>query len=261
VKLAMPRLLDLARTVNTVLHRFDLHLTRHGYRHKPFIDKAFWGIHEKWHSKTMIPWQGCYDAYSAAKYVAQSGIEGDIVECGVWKGGSSIIMAETLGAYGCADKSIYMYDTFSGMTEPDSRDVSFQSHNEAHLTWKKRQNDTHNAWAYAGLEEVRDNVGRADCSFEKFIFVKGDVCQTIPEVVPEKISILRLDTDWYKSTYHEMLHLFPRLSIGGVLIVDDYGTYSGARDAVDDYLKEWKVPIHLASNHRYGAAVGVKVTD
>ncbi len=257
----MFKLHNLAAMANGILHKFDVHVTRYGYKQKPFVDKAFWKVHEKWQSKTMISWQGCYDAYNAAKYVAQSRIEGDIVECGVWKGGSSIIMTETLGAYGCTDKSIYMYDTFTGMTEPDSRDVGLQSQAEAHATWKRQQGDTHNAWAYAGLEEVRENVARANYAFEKFIFVKGDVCETIPGIIPKKISILRLDTDWYKSTHHELVHLFPRLSLGGILIVDDYGTYSGARDAVNNYLEEQNIRILLTCNYSYGAVTGVKVSD
>ena len=69
-------------------------------------------------------------------------------------------------------------------------------------------------------------------------FVAGDVEQTIPGVVPEQISLLRLDTDWYESTRHELKHLYPRLIRGGVLIIDDYGHWKGARQAVDEYLAE-----------------------
>ena len=257
----MSKLHNLTAMVNGVLHKFDVHVTRYGYKQKSFIDKNFWDIHEKWKDKTMIPWQGSYDAYNAAKYVALNGIEGDIVECGVWKGGSSIIMAETLGLFGCTDRNIYLYDTFAGMTEPDLRDTSLKTKAAAHDTWEKLQEDVHNDWAYASLAEVKENVARAKYPNERFVFVKGDVCKTIPETAPRKISVLRLDTDWYKSTHHELVHLFPRLSLGGVLIVDDYGTYSGARDAVNSYLEKQNTPILLTCNYNYGAVTGVKVSN
>lgn len=69
-------------------------------------------------------------------------------------------------------------------------------------------------------------------------FVKGKVEDTVPEKAPDRISLLRLDTDWYESTYHGLLHLYPRLSVGGVLIIDDYGHWAGAKKAVDQYLNE-----------------------
>ena len=79
----------------------------------------------------------------------------------------------------------------------------------------------------------------------KIHLVKGKVEETIPKTLPERIALLRLDTDWYASTKHEMLHLFPRLVPGGVLILDDYGSWLGARKAVDEYIAENKVKIFL----------------
>jgi len=77
-------------------------------------------------------------------------------------------------------------------------------------------------------------------------FIKGRVEETIPNAAPEQIALLRLDTDWYESTRHELIHLFPRLTHGGVLIIDDYGYWQGARKAVDEYIEENKLSILLA---------------
>jgi hypothetical protein len=80
---------------------------------------------------------------------------------------------------------------------------------------------------------------------EKVFFVKGKVEETLPAHAPDRISLLRLDTDWYESTYHELTHLYPRLTVGGVLIIDDYGHWAGARRAVDDFIGKNKLRLLL----------------
>ena len=67
----------------------------------------------------------------------------------------------------------------------------------------------------------------------------------VPDTVPEKIALLRLDTDWYSSTYHELVHLYPLIGAGGILIIDDYGWCRGARQATDQYIQEHKLPLYL----------------
>jgi hypothetical protein len=112
---------------------------------------------------------------------------------------------------------------------------------------------------YSPLDEVRANVTRTGLPLERFAFVKGMVEQTIPGTMPPgAISILRLDTDWYESTRHELIHLFPRLSPGGVLIVDDYGFWRGSREACDEYFREQDVRMLLTRIDRIGAVIGVK---
>ena len=90
----------------------------------------------------------------------------------------------------------------------------------------------------ASLEEVQKNMSLTKYPTEKIHFVKGKVEDTIPDKAPEKIAILRLDTDWYESTKHELEYLFPRLIEGGILIIDDYGHFEGSRIAVDEYLEK-----------------------
>ena len=92
---------------------------------------------------------------------------------------------------------------------------------------------------------MKESVGSINYPAHKIHFIKGKVEDTIPEQSPEKIALLRLDTDWYESTKHELIHLFPRLAIGGVIIIDDYGHWQGARKAVDEYLAEHQIALML----------------
>jgi hypothetical protein len=91
-------------------------------------------------------------------------------------------------------------------------------------------------WGYSPIEDVRRNLLGTGYPTDRLHFVKGKVEDTIPGETPEQIALLRLDTDWYGSTKHEMQHLYPLVAQGGVLIVDDYGHWQGARSAVDEYL-------------------------
>lgn len=170
----------------------------------------------------------------AVRYVEARGIEGDIVECGVWKGGSCMAIARTLQSLGVTNRTIYLYDTFEGMSEPteDDREAATGA-DAASLLGGADKSEV--VWAYSPIEEVKQNIERTGYPPERLQFVKGKVEDTIPARVPDRIALLRLDTDWYESTRHELQHLYPRLAQGGVLIIDDYGHWAGARKAVDEY--------------------------
>jgi len=183
-----------------------------------------------------------YSLYKAVQYVVENKIPGDFVECGVWRGGSVILMALALAHFGDTSRKIFLYDTFTGMTKPDEKDVDWNGLN-LQEKWKKDST----SWGYGGsLEEVRKNVYASNYPKDNFVFVKGPVEQTLPETMPENIALLRLDTDWYASTYHELVHLYPTLSAGGILIIDDYGWCRGARTATDKYIKENKLNLFLS---------------
>lgn len=187
-----------------------------------------------------------YPIVNAASYVARSKIPGSIVECGVWRGGMMVAAAKTLLSFGVMDRDIYLYDTFAGMSPPTNKDVDSRG-NEAITEFNlapKTQNGVVD-WCYASLEDVTANMHRTGYPKEKIHFIKGKVEETLPATVPETISILRLDTDWYESSKHEMVHLFPRLQSGGVLILDDYGFWQGSRQATDEYLLEMGTRLHL----------------
>lgn len=195
---------------------------------------------------TMTSNERLYGLIEAVKYVVKNNIEGDIVECGVWKGGSMMAIAETLKQLGDKNRHLFLYDTFAGMTAPTEEDVD-QLKRDASTQLK---NDINNktesvVWAYSGLEEVKENIQKIQYPSNNIHFIEGDILQTIPAKISDKIALLRLDTDWYESTKHEMIHLFPLLIQKGVLIIDDYGFWKGSRKAVDEYIESNNISILL----------------
>jgi len=173
----------------------------------------------------------------AVRHLVRIGIPGCFVECGVWRGGSTMAAALTLAQEGDTDRDLYLFDTFEGMSHPTDADKTADGTlASTHLQRQKKGTGT---WAYAGIDDVRANMVSTNYPQDRVHFVQGPVEQTIPaHSPPAPIALLRLDTDWYESTKHEMVHLFPLLREGGVLIVDDYGHWQGARKAIDEYLAE-----------------------
>lgn len=205
------------------------------------IEPEFVEVYRRCADHTMTSMERMHALWQAARYVLARGIPGDFVECGVWRGGSSMLAALAFLRGGAdAERRFFLYDTFEGMAEPTVEDGA-----PAHAEWARNQRQTHNDWCYCSLEDVRANMLATGLAPERLELVKGMVEDTIPATAPDRISILRLDTDWYSSTRHELVHLFPRLESGGVLIVDDYGLWEGARRAVDEYLREAGVPLLL----------------
>lgn len=195
---------------------------------------------------------------NAVQHIVRNNIEGAIVECGVWKGGSIMAAALTLKMLGIFNRELYLYDTFSGMTEPGEIDVSVDGEAAKQTFSQKKIAKDQSDWCFSSLEEVKENVLSTGYPPEMFHFVKGKVENTIPQTIPSRISLLRLDTDWYESTKHEMNHLFPILTKNGVLIIDDYGYWKGSRKAVDEYLKENKICMLLNKTDNFGARIAVK---
>jgi O-methyltransferase len=181
---------------------------------------------------------------TATRYVVESGLQGAFVECGVWRGGSMMAVARTLLELGAADRDLYLFDTFTGMTEPTPEDVIRASGDAASDLLATHDRDAR-VWAVSPLEEVKANMGRIRYDQARIHYVEGDVMDTLPECAPESIALLRLDTDWYRSTRHELTHLYPRLVPGGILILDDYGHWGGARKAVDEFVTEQQVTLLL----------------
>jgi hypothetical protein len=197
-----------------------------------------------------------YALCNAIRYIVNNQIAGDIVECGVWKGGSMMAAMLTLIDLGKTDQNIYLYDTFEGMTEPSDKDISIEGKSALNVFIDKRAHEE--KWVYSSLNEVKNSVYSTGYDQEKIHFIKGKVEDTLPEFAPECISLLRLDTDWYKSTRHELIHLFSRISKGGVIIIDDYGHWKGAREAVDEYIRENNIKI-LLNRIDYTGRIGVKI--
>jgi len=185
---------------------------------------------------TMTSPERLWSLLGAVRHVVDTNVAGDFVECGVWRGGSVMAMAKKLDGLGIGDRRIWLYDTFTGMTPPTSVDIEAGSGVTAEeMLATTAVQDGDNVWCVAGRADVEANVRSTGYPFEQFTFVEGDVSQTLRQAVPENIALLRLDTDWYESTKTELEVLYPRLSVGGVCIFDDYGHWQGARRAVDEY--------------------------
>lgn len=179
----------------------------------------------------------------AVRYVTSRSIPGDIAECGVWRGGSMMIVALALLARGDTHRTLYLYDTFEGMPPPSAADAAHTGESAAQLLENEPKNT--GIWCYATLEDVRANLLSTGYPAEKIRFIKGKVEDTIPGTLPSAISLLRLDTDWYESTRHELQWLYPAVTADGVVIVDDYGHWQGARRAVDEFLGSMQRPPYL----------------
>jgi O-methyltransferase len=171
----------------------------------------------------------------AVRYLVANGIQGDFAECGVWRGGSMMAAALTLRSCGDTSRSLYLFDTFEGMTPPTKHDVSHRGRAAEEMLSATKRREGETIWAFATQDDVRINMGSTQYPAERVHYVAGKVEDTLPARAPEKLAFLRLDTDWYESTKHELEHLYPRLVPNGVLIIDDYGHWEGARRAVDEY--------------------------
>lgn len=181
---------------------------------------------------------------NSIEYIVKKKIPGAFIECGVWRGGSSMISAITLQSLGSTDREIYLFDTFQGMTEPTANDIGYDSESAKEKLNKEKKNT--GIWCYASLNDVKQNMKSTNYPSEKIIYVEGPVEKTITKKFPDKkIALLRLDTDWYESTKHELNYLFPLVSEGGIIIIDDYGHWRGAKLAVDEYLQEHNINCYI----------------
>lgn len=206
---------------------------------------------------TMTSAERLFSLIQAIRYVSSASIPGEIVECGVWRGGSMMAAARTLIECDDARRKLYLFDTFDGMSAPSAKDVGIDGQAASDLLRTEDRNNPNSAWCYASLEDVRGSMAGVGYEPARVHFVKGKVEDTIPGGAPERIAVLRLDTDWYESTRHELEHLYPRLSPGGVLIIDDYGHWAGCRQAVDEYFSSRKLHV-LLNRVDYTGRIAVK---
>jgi O-methyltransferase len=207
---------------------------------------------------TMLSPERLLGFMEAARYVVRQGVPGVIVECGVWAGGAVSSAMLALKSIGEESREFHLFDTFEGMTQPTEFDRRYNGR-DASVEFQRRQITVHSShWCRAEIDRVRENVLSTGYNPELVHFVKGRVEDTLPAQAPEQIAVLRLDTDWYESTRHELEHLYPRLARGGVLIIDDYGCWQGARKAVDEYFANHAVPMLLQRTDCTGR-MGVKI--
>ena len=183
-----------------------------------------------------------YVLSEAIKEVKRKNLEGDFVECGIWKGGN-IILFQKLNNLFNLKKKIFAFDTFEGMPAPNEFDKDSDNVLASDLMLKSEKNSNlNNIHCYSPYEDVVNNISK-HVDIANIKFIKGKVEETLldDKNLPEKISILRLDTDFYSSTKIELEILYKRLVKGGILIIDDYGHWKGVRKAVDEFFndQEW----------------------
>jgi hypothetical protein len=225
------------RLVKGILRRVGLDLVRTAPDAGPLtFDAAADGIIPRVTPYTMTSPERVNALIRAVRYVAEHDIPGAIVECGVWRGGSMMAVARTLLALGDAERDLYLFDTFEGMSPPTEADVDLSGRRASQALAQTARTDEHSYWCYASLDDVKSALGRVGYPAARLHYVQGKVEETVPAQAPPEIALLRLDTDWYESTKHELAHLYPRLVSGGVLIVDDYGHWKGSRQATDEFI-------------------------
>ena len=193
---------------------------------------------------------------NAVEYLADNQIDGDFVECGVWKGGSMVATANTLIANNDSQRQLWLYDTFEGMSVPTDDDVDFMGQKADRLLGEQDRLQSDSVWCFSPLEQVRSAMQTTGYPENLINFVPGKVEDTLPQTKPDCIALLRLDTDWYESTRCELEHLFPRMVDGAVLIVDDYGHWEGCRRAVDEYFEKHGIRI-LLNRIDYTGRIGI----
>ncbi len=195
--------------------------------------------------KTVMPYtitshERVYSLIEAVRYLLGNRVGGDFVECGVFRGGSMMTIALALLAEGVNDRELYLFDTFEGMPKPGPKDVDILGVPIVEKpSWLSRRiSDVSSTWANVSVEKVKQAMSLTNYPAERVHYIKGMVQETVPQEAPASIALLRLDTDWYESIRHELIHLYPRIEPGGVLIVDDYGHFPANKEAVDEFFRK-----------------------
>lgn len=203
-----------------------------------FVDKPQWqrDICDTVCPFTMTGAARIHALLDATSYIVANRIPGAFVECGVWRGGSMMAAALALMHLGAYDRDLFLFDTFSGMTQPSAEDHDLRGKHASTLFRRFRSRRNGN-WCEASFSEVAANMQQTGYPPSRISLVQGDVMQTIPTQAPQLIALLRLDTDWYESTRHELQSLFDSVADYGVVIIDDYGHWRGARKAVDEFIQ------------------------
>ena len=247
----------LRHSIKSLLRRAGFDLVRHDTRALSDFAPEDLRIIEEVREYTRTGPERLHALIQATKYLVQADIPGAIVECGVWRGGSMMATAKTLVGLGAADRELYLLDTFEGMPAPSSADIDWTGLPAETRMAGESPEASGSVWCYAGIEDVREAMHTTGYPPSLVHLVKGRVEETIPRAAPTTIGLLRLDTDWYESTRHELEHLYPRLVSGGVLILDDYGHWQGARRAWDEFALAHR-PRILLNRVDYSARIGVK---
>jgi len=199
---------------------------------KKIVDPLFLKYYEKIIGSTMLSTEALYDLWWSVKYLCAKGLDGDIVEFGVWKGGALELVAYALNEYKGTNK-IVGFDTFEGHPKPEANEIDIWGNNmQAKFQEVEKSGEK---WAFADYDDVNTRLRKINSNVE---LIKGIVDQNIDASKINRIAILRLDMDWYQPTKTALNKFYDKIQKGGILIIDDYGHHSGAKKATDEFIKE-----------------------
>ena len=171
-----------------------------------------------------------------AQRVIDEGIPGDFIETGVWRGGCCILLRGILAANADTSRKVYVADSFAGLPPPKPDEFPHDAGLNLHV---------HRELAVS-LEQVKENFSRYGLLDDQVIFVNGLFQETLPSLEAGPFALIRLDGDLYESTHVALEALYPKLSPGGFVIIDDYGAVPACQEAVSDYRARMGIeaPIH-----------------
>ena len=174
---------------------------------------------------TMIGLKRLDNLQTCIEDVLEKGIPGDLMETGVWRGGAAIFMRGVLKCYAVEDRVVWAADSFAGLPPPDPEAYPADNGQNLHTV----------SFLAVSLAKVQANFARYGLLDEQVRFLQGWFRDTLPRAPMKRLAVLRLDGDLYESTMEALVHLYPKLSVGGYLIVDDYGAVPACREAVHDF--------------------------
>lgn len=216
----------VANQVGQLTQRFGFEIA---YK-KPY-DQATREVGGDWPSRaeSMIGLKRMDNLIHCVSTVIEDGVDGDLIETGVWRGGACIMMRGVLQAFGDTNRSVWVADSFEGLPKPNSAKYAADA-GDTHFEWSGLQ---------VGVEQVKHNFRRYGLLDDQVKFLVGWFKDTLPDAPIDKLAVARLDGDMYESTIQAIEVLYPKLQPGGFLIVDDFGTHvSQAQAAIHDYRKE-----------------------
>ncbi len=219
-------LINTLVAINKLIKPYHFAIVR-DYNHQ--VDKILEGRFVPPNAETMIGLKRMDNIKKCVIETINNNIEGDLIETGAFRGGATIFMRGILKAYGITSKKIFVADSFEGLPKPNHKYI-FDKFSKYHKMTE----------LIATIEEVKQNFKNYDLLDEQVIFLKGWFKDTLPTAPIEKLSILRLDGDMYESTMDALIHLYPKLSIGGYIIVDDYNI-PNCKQAIEDYRSKMQI--------------------
>lgn len=211
---------------------------------KDLVESNFWDLASECAPHTLLTVPKMYNLYKSIEFISISGIPGDIVECGVWHGGAMMLAAKTLSSRNDYSRHIFLYDTFEGFKERSDFDRT-----DSGKSIGTRVRDNYS-------DEVKSRLMEVNYPSNNIHFRIGDVLETCNRGGHKRISYLRLDTDTYRTTLHELECLYDSVAYGGIICIDDYGYSIGARKAFHEFFDNRDI---LFWNRVDGSRVAIKL--